>query len=939
AYEALPEVAEAWAVDICKMHALPNDPALTGGQQWYLRNTVLGNKDIRAVGGWAETVGDSNKVIAIVDSGVDWMHPDLGGSGPDYVNGAVWTNWTEYHGSPSVDDDGNGRVDDIRGWDFVHVPGQGYPDEDDDTPDNDPMDYESHGTACAGIAAAITNNGVGIAGASHGCKVMAVRVGWLPNGSDIGVVRMDFASSGISYAADNGADIINCSWGSTSYLSWAVDYAIGEGAIIVTSAGNDNDEVASYLSSRTDVLSVAATDQSDIKADFSSYGNWVELSAPGVSMYTTWWDQTTMSHTYSSVQGTSFSSPLTCGALGLIWSAYPAWPAVSVRTHIRNTADPIDDVNPTYAGKLGDGRINLLKALGDTFQEIPDEFEYLLDAMNEAGDGDTIALLASVALSGTQTIIAKEVNILGGYAAGYGSRDPVNTPTVITANATQPAINFQGNVGNLTVVDGFRCVGGGGSVFSTPFSGRFGGGIVCNAASPTLINIDITGNSVGSSSQVGGGGGIFLNNSTAILQSCLIHGNSGIFGAGVFVYRGSPTFEDCEIYDNTSITANISNPPRGGGVYVTDGDPTFTGCRISGHDDLIEGGGIYAVNLGLTTNLTLAGNDIYDNFAKDNGGGIYMNGTFISMLGDEVHDNGKTASATFMNGGGFYITNTDADLDGVMCYANDAHAHGGGGIFNATTVNVSNSLFYGNEASIYVGGLSLNTVAGGTISGNTIAVNNGALSGGGGLYLLNSTAAVTNNIVAFNTGTGSQACGFFVSGGSPTFFCNDSYNNDIGNYGGIADQTGVNGNISADPDFCDLPGYDFTIDDASPCAPAHSGGCGLIGALAPSGCLSGAPVDDTVPQVFEVQDNYPNPFNPATTITFSLPKASHTTVRVFDISGRLVKTLIQEKLDAATHDVVWTGDDNRGRQVAAGVYFYQVRSGQDEHTGQMALVK
>ncbi len=219
AYEALPEVEQVRFVDICKMYDayLPNDPGIAG-QQWYLRNTNVGGGDIRALGGWAEALGDSNIVVCILDSGVDWHHPDLGGTHPDKVNGAIWTNWTEYYGSAGVDDDGNGFIDDIRGWDFVNGV-TGWPDEDTQTPDNDPMDYESHGTNCSGCVAAITNNGIGIAGTAPGCKIMAVRAGWLPDGDGQGVVRMDWASQGIVYAANNGAKIINCSWGSASSLS------------------------------------------------------------------------------------------------------------------------------------------------------------------------------------------------------------------------------------------------------------------------------------------------------------------------------------------------------------------------------------------------------------------------------------------------------------------------------------------------------------------------------------------------------------------------------------------------------------------------------------------------------------------------------------------------------------------------------------------------
>jgi subtilisin family serine protease len=940
AYEALPEVEKAQAVDICRNHAFPNDPALAS-QQWYLRNTTLGMKDIRAVGGWAESEGDTNVVIAICDSGVDWMHPDLGGTGPNYLDGAIRINWSEWGGTPGVDDDLNGFIDDFRGWDFV-TGVTGYPDEDTSTADNDPMDYESHGTNCAGCAAAITDNGIGIAGAAYDCKILPVRVGWLPNGETIGVVRMDFASQGMLYASANGAKIINCSWGSTSFLSMAVTSCVSAGCIIITSAGNDNDESSpSYLSTNPNVLSVAATDQNDLKASFSNFGTWVELAAPGVGIYTTYYYRSTGTHGYGSVDGTSFSSPIACGAAALIWSAHPAWTRTTVMSTLRNTADDLDAINPGYAGKLGDGRPNLLKALGNSFLEIPDEFPTLLDAMNEAAPGDTAAVLASHALNGTQTIAAKPIAILGGYAADYGSRDPSGSPTVINASVSNTAMQFQSGTTSSTVVDGFRCTGGGGKFFSgLPYNARCGGGIVMNEVSPTLRNIEVTGNAVGTPSELGCGGGIFMYNSTSTLTACKVHENGGIYGSGLFIYQGAPVLADCQIYDNTSRTDNLSYPPLGGGLHVVDADVTLQGCQIHTHDNLSKGGGIYADNLGGSTSLQLEDNEIYGNLAKSQGGGIYMGGDSISMLRDNLHDNGKTLDATFMYGGGFYIEGAEAVLDSITCQGNSAMIAAGGIITGAPSAQLLNSLIIENPATIFSGGFYYENNASGTIAGNTVADNVGTGSGAAGVYITGSSPTVNNNISAYNTGGAAFANGFHVASGSPSFLCDDVYGNDSANYGGIADQTGVNGNVSADPKFCDRDADDYRIDEASPCAPVHSGGCGLIGSEEVITCISGVGDEDTppVPIAFTVEQ-YPNPFNPATVIRFALPRQARTTVKIYDLAGRLVRTLADEVLAPATYEVTWTGQDNHGREVSAGVYFYRVRSGEKTFTGQMALVK
>ncbi|MHB8080039.1 MAG: S8 family serine peptidase [Candidatus Krumholzibacteriia bacterium] len=936
AYAALPEVAKAEAVDICAQTALPNDSFL--GSQWYLRNLTLGAKDVRAVGGWAEAHGDTNVIIAIVDSGVDWHHPDLGGSGPNYRRGAIWTNWAEVNGLPGVDDDGNGKIDDFRGWDFV-TGVTGVPGEDVSVPDNDPSDWESHGTACSGVAAAITNNGTGIAGTSWGCKIMPVRVGWLPDGATGGVVRMDFASQGMIYAAANGAKIINCSWGSTSYLQSAVDYCLAAGVLVVTAAGNDNNEVASFLASYDGVLAVAATDANDLKTSFSSYGTWVELSAPGTGIFTTWFINADGSHTYNTVDGTSFSSPLTCGAAALVWSALPTLTNMQVGNRLMTSADNIDALNPGLAGKLGAGRVNLLRALGDRLLTYPDEFSSLLDAQNEAAPGDTVALSAAVPLNGPITVANKAFYLFGGYNAGFTTRDPLGTPTLLNATAGATGLLFQPGTGLGTVVDGLRISGGGGQVFSSPQAGRYGGGIICNGSSPTLRNLEVTGCSVGTSVEFGGGGGVVLVNSTALLDNVTVHGNQAVQGGGVYVYQGAPTLRNCRIYDNVLVQDNGAYPPRGGGVYATDTALQLNGCEISGHVDADAGGGVYAANTAGTTSLALVGNRIHHNTARAKGAGLFMSGSALTMLRDELHDNGKAAGATFMTGGAFAVETATVTIDSVRASTCTAQVGAGGAITGSPQANVRHSVFSGNTCDYFGGGLSYQTVAAGEIRGNTFAANLSTL-GAAGVYLNTASPAIANNIFALNGGGTTFGNAVHAQSSVPTFTCNDAWSNTGTNYTGVTDPTGTAGNIALDPQFCDAATGNYGIKALSPCDPAVSGGCGLIGALGLT--CSPTPVFDD-PQlpalVFRVEPATPNPFNPLTRIRFTLPAAGRVGVRVYDVAGRLVRVLVDGVLPAATHVALWNGRDDAGRAVASGVYFYRVTAGADTYTGRMALVK
>ncbi len=942
AYEALPEVEEVRLVDICKVYDafLPDDPGLNN-QQWYLRNMTLGGGDVRAVGAWNQTLGDSNVVVCVLDSGVDWHHPDLGGDHPDKVNGAIWTNWTEYYGTPGVDDDSNGKIDDIRGWDFVSVSSSNaWPGQDFSVPDNDPMDFESHGTNCAGVVAALTNNGQGIAGTAPGCKIMAVRCGWLDNTGQ-GVVRMDFASSGILYAIANGADIINCSWGSSSFLSLSVQSALSSGVLMITAAGNDDSSSdPSYLSTYPGVLAVAATEQSDGKSGFSNYGTWVELSAPGTAIYTTAYSAAGDEHVYASVQGTSFSSPLACGAAALLWSANPGWSYQLLSTTLRNTCDNIDDVNPAYAGLLGSGRINLLRALGDNVHQFPAEFPTMYDALNSAAAGDTIAVAGSSVVAGPLTIPDTGIKIFGGYDALFTSRDPENNRTVIQGNPSATALRFQGAVGLETEVDGFTVQGGGGQLFAgIPVFAKYAGGIMLNNQSPTLRNLEITGNFVGSSSELGGGGGIAMTGSQPVLDNVWIHGNTGVVGAGLYAFNSSPQLSGCEISDNLLVLDNGANPPRGGGIYALDSDLTLVDCDVSGHLDSEEGGGMYLAGHNDVSSLDMTGGTVAGNSAKTNGAGIYINGGSLDMLRVTLDANVRTPTATFMHGGGIFATAAAASLDSLVCTANDAHVGGALDLNNCSTADVTRSVITGNTGFFWGGALNYDANAAGSVVSNTIAANTSS-SGGAGIYMTSSSPTIDNNLVAFNVGGAGFANGMALTGSSPTFSCNDVFGNANAQYSGITDPTGSNGNVSVDPLFCNQSAGNFNLTNESPCAAANSGGCGLIGALS-SGCgVSPVPDEaDELPTAFRVDQNFPNPFNPRTTIRFSLPSAGQTRVSIFDVAGRHVRTLVDDNLEAKVHEVKWVGDDDKGRTVAAGVYFYLVSSGENRSVGRMALVK
>jgi len=321
---------------------LPNDPDYS--LQWGLAK-------INAPAAWDVVTGTSAITIAIVDSGVDLNHPDL--------RNKIWTNPGEIPGN-FVDDDGNGKVDDVHGWHFFQRwTGSSYVADENAFVQDD----FGHGTHVTGIAAAETNNDVGVAGVSWGAAVMPVKVldqsglGWY---SDI--------ASGIVYAADNGARVINLSLGGTSasaILCQAAGYAQSKGVVLTAAAGNtlgsNPGNNIFYPGACPHVLAVAATGSADAWPSFSNYGPQVALSAPGVEIYSTWYFSGIGASDYFTKSGTSMAVPHVAGVAALVWSRWPDLSADAVAQQIIDTA--IDVQAPGWDAYSGWGRVDAAAAV------------------------------------------------------------------------------------------------------------------------------------------------------------------------------------------------------------------------------------------------------------------------------------------------------------------------------------------------------------------------------------------------------------------------------------------------------------------------------------------------------------------------------------------------------------------------------------------------
>lgn len=317
---------------------------------------------IQAESAWAIERGKNDILIAVIDTGVDYEHPDL------WQN--VWINPAEDLNNNGrfdpedinhIDEDGNGFIDDIVGWDFTDAPdhptGGDYLDR-----DNDPMDEHNHGTAVSGIISATSDNGIGISGLAPGCRVMAIK-----SFTPAGYGEEDDSAAAILYAVQQGARVINMSWGEkyiTPLLEDVIQYAFERGVVMVASSGNSGNDQIHYPSALSTTISVGASNSKDIRASFSNYGPTVDLLAPGQDIHTTLID----SEYDSTLRGTSFSAPFVSAAAGLILSQDPELSPDAVKGILVGS---VTDLEPQgWDIYNGSGRLNIHRALERNRQAI-----------------------------------------------------------------------------------------------------------------------------------------------------------------------------------------------------------------------------------------------------------------------------------------------------------------------------------------------------------------------------------------------------------------------------------------------------------------------------------------------------------------------------------------------------------------------------------------
>ncbi len=327
---------------------VPSDQYYNSSQN-YLRQ-------IKADLAWNIIRNSSGVIIAIVDSGTDMDHEDLKANillpGKDLV-GASYTTMIE---------------------------------------DNDPdvkSDSTDHGVRVSGLASAVSDNGIGISSVAFNAKLLIVKAG-----ADNDATAIYRGYEGIKYAADNGANIINCSWGGPaggSYGQDIINYAIAKGCLVIAAAGNEGSSEPEYPAVYSGVMAVTSVDNSDRKSSFSNYGSHVAISAPGETF------STGNRNNYTIARGTSFSVPLVSGTAALVKARFPGFDMSQVKEQIRVTADNVDPGNVNFTGLIGKGRLNVFRAVTETPPSIRQQKITLVDKnRGSIPPGDTLRIFVDL---------------------------------------------------------------------------------------------------------------------------------------------------------------------------------------------------------------------------------------------------------------------------------------------------------------------------------------------------------------------------------------------------------------------------------------------------------------------------------------------------------------------------------------------------------------
>jgi serine protease len=799
---------------------------------------------IKAPAAWSIIQGDTSVIIGIVDTGVDWPHPDLSAN--------IWRNWTETPGN-GIDDDHNGYIDDIRGWDFGGLSG---------TPDNDPMeDRSDHGTNVAGIASAVTNNGVGVASIGFKCKIMPVKTAQDNARASNGQALISFGYEGIVYAADNHAKVINCSWGGAGYSllgQETINYAMSKGALVVCAAGNDNSAGVFYPADYDGVLSVAATGSTDLKASYSNYGHGIGVCAPGTGIYSTW-----QPDTYATLSGTSMASPLTAGVAALVTAKFPSYTPEQVREQVRVNCDDISSKNPGFINLLGSGRINAFNSVSNVTSESVRATKVIFTDEAPGGNnngilepGETITVNIQfknyLTPASTLAVSLESKNSYSTIVNGNFNAGAVGTLQTFDNNSSKFTFTLSQSMPNNTPLD-FLLHFSDGSYSDFQWISAIG-----NPNYATQVGNDI-------SLTITSAGNLGYNDFPANQQGTGFH-----FGSGPnYMFEGSLMLANSSYSVVDQVRDSTGQEEKASFLNVQPFKISIPGSISDIQGMTVFNDNIAAQNLGV--DVILQSYSFIDPADKNY---IILRYTITN----------KTLAAISNLYVGLYFDWDMIDGSG----ANDLTAYDSAG----------------NFGYVHHQGLIPDTTIGiGLLSADNY-----------GFYAIRHSGLGTFGYTDHEKWT-ALSSGLTNPSAGPADIAN------VTSSGPYSIPSG--GNI----DVAFAIATDINLQNLR---------TAFTNARAKYNVILTSVKDNInpIPYKFELAQNYPNPFNPSTTIKFSIPSESHVILKIYDMLGREVRTLLNDEKAPGTYSINFIAGN-----LPSGVYLYKLKAGNYTDTKKLVLIK
>jgi len=842
--------------------------------------------------------GVEEVIVGICDSGVDWKHPDLAANiynrlGEDADGDGVTMIWDslEWVMDPDdlngIDDDNNGYVDDLIGWNFMADP-QGIQ-------NNNPMDpiNRGHGSHCAGLAAGVTNNSTGIASISWNVKILPTSHSYTEDGGHY-IFR---AYSGLVYLADNGADIISASWGGGGYSQAAeevIRYVTGVGAIFVSSAGNEDDGQGGmtgfgprYPTAYPGCISVASVSRFDTKAWYSSFAWSVDIAAPGGNHNPGLLSTVPYGSGYDYYSGTSMAGPVAAGMFALVKSYRSEWSNDEIIRQVLGTTDNIDSSNPLYEGWLGSGRINAYRALNEEDVTIANEMKLVLwdvvhsnpaaeDWEMQPGQSTDIGFVlrnyshligdssASFMLTSTDphvvinnpsiqdTIPADDYCTVGDFSLSIAEDANTEVATLWLITQPQTADVITGDSIRFDLL-----------VNSTSLSASFLDlELNVDAVDTSIITII---NSANTPVEITAGASSIDPSSLLwhVSESNAYEGNSWWCGDPDIGGYPDATVQylDLPVIDLSS----LSNPELSFMLDWYIEDPGGADAPFDGWD----GANVWiSTDRGETFDVIQPITPAYTCNALSAWGDFWEIGLVPGWAGN---NNGYVEAQFNLNA---YATDEVLIRFG---FASDGAANGLGVFIDNISVHDGTSVLFENDG-VFSGGIQVDGYPSETISTPWLEFPNGSSS-------IPATADFELEIV---TNTSGMLPGFY------------STTANVMHAGRVLDEIGITLSITTTP-------------------------------------VNQDPTN--LPEAFSLDQNYPNPFNPTTTLSYALPVAVDVNIQVFDIKGRLVSNPVARHQSAGYYAIDWQPRDMEGHTLATGVYIARIQAGEFVEVIRMVYLK